>query len=830
MSKAGKQQEELLDKLLLDALIREDETKEEEFPEKTSVLPLFPLNRRPLFPGIAAPISIEGGPYKDFLKSAQENPGYVILLMTKEEGANTIDTTPKDWHTHGVLAKILRVISSDRGAIHAVIRVKQRVEVLDVQHSSADLWFSTHFELNEDPVEEKDEDIIKAYSMSILTTIKEILPLNTMFKEEFELFIHQSTNTSPERLADYAISFSSASRDELQEIIATGNHVQRLEKSLIVMRKELELAQLQHDLTKKVDESVNKTQKEYYLREQLKTIRKELGIERDEKNLELEKFEKRLLARTVPDAIKQIIVEEMQKFASFEHQSGEYSICRNYVDWLTIVPWGIYAQNLPSMDSSKQILEEDHYGIQEIKERILELVAVTRIVQAPRGQILCFVGPPGVGKTSIGKSIARALGRKFYRFSVGGMHDEAEIKGHRRTYVGAMPGKLIRALKMTETMNPVIMIDEVDKMVQSHRGDPASALLEVLDPEQNNEFMDHYLDVPCDLSQVLFILTANVVDTIPHALRDRLEIIRLSGYDTHEKIEIVKRHLMPKLMEEIGLKKTNLSVSDSVLKQIIDKYARESGVRGLEKCLKKILRKRAIELVRDEEALQAETGAELGAPIKIDGRKRRTVKADELKQLLGEPKFHSDQIYSTTPVGVSTGLAWTAMGGVTLYIECVKTPSEKSELKLTGQAGAVMKESSEIAWTFLKSYAAKKFPDRSFFEKNLVHMHIPEGATPKDGPSAGITMATALLSLLIEEPINSNLAMTGEVTLTGKVLPIGGVKEKVLAAKRSGISELIFPVANQRDCEELSDELKEKMSFHYVSHFEEILPHAFKKV
>jgi ATP-dependent Lon protease len=469
------------------------------------------------------------------------------------------------------------------------------------------------------------------------------------------------------------------------------------------------------------------------------------------------------------------------------------------------------------LNKAEKVLEEDHYGLEDIKERILEFIGVGKLTSGVKGSIICLVGPPGVGKTSIGKSIARALNREFYRFSVGGMRDEAEIKGHRRTYIGAMPGKMIQALKTAQTMNPVIMLDEVDKMGMSYQGDPASALLEVLDPEQNKDFLDHYLDVRADLSNVLFIVTANVLDTIPGPLRDRMDILRLSGYIRQEKIQIAKKYLIPRNRKKSGLKASQVKFSSGAIQGIIEGYARESGVRGLENNIKKILRKVAVEIVRSEE-----------------GKKRKKVKSvsiseKNLEKFLGKPIFTTDRYYEKTPIGVCTGLAWTAMGGATLYVEAAETSSEKTQMKLTGQAGDVMKESAQIAWSFVGSEVRRYAPKQKFFEKQEVHIHIPEGATPKDGPSAGITMVTALLSLLLKTSVAKDLGMTGELTLTGKVLPIGGLKEKLIAAKRSKLKTLIFPKDNKRDYDELPDYLKKGVTVHFVNTYDDVFKIAFPR-
>ncbi|HRD55054.1 MAG TPA: endopeptidase La, partial [Parachlamydiaceae bacterium] len=670
--------------------------------------------------------------------------------------------------------------------------------------------------------------------LSIISTIKEILKLNPIFKEELQIFLAQSDFTEPGKLADFAVALTTATKEEMQEVLETFDIEKRLDKSLGLLKKELEFSALQNSINKKIDATLNKSQKDFFLKEQLKTIKRELGIEKDDKALDKNKFEERLKARKVPEDVLKVIQEEMDKLSSLEIQSPEYSICRGYLEWLTLIPWGINSEESHTIAEAESILEEDHYGLEDTKESILEFISVGKLSGSIKGGIICLVGPPGVGKTSIGKSIARALNRKFYRFSVGGMRDEAEIKGHRRTYIGAMPGKLIQALKVCGTMNPVVMLDEVDKIGSSYQGDPASALLEVLDPEQNREFLDHYLDVRCNLSNILFIVTANVLDSIPEPLKDRMDILRLSGYIMQEKIEIAKKYLIPRNRKAFGLKAKDIDFTTDALRSIINGYAREAGVRSLENQIKKILKKVTLNIVKAEEAKTSEK-----KPVKKkikEGKEKEEkengkvhITTNSLVSYLGKPIFTSDRFYERTPIGVCMGLAWTSLGGATLYVEAIKVVSEKTEMKLTGQAGNVMKESSEIAWSYLHSALNKYASGHTFFEKSQVHIHIPEGATPKDGPSAGITMVTALLSLLTDMPVLNNLGMTGELTLTGRVLPIGGVKEKLVAARRSGLKTLIFPKDNIRDYDELPAYIKKGLTIHFVQHYDEVFSIAFEK-
>lgn len=812
-------EEEKLEEALVEAV--EDSVKQDQQRDKSAEHPtevfIIPLTRRPFFPGMAAPIVIEPGAYYEMLKVvAKSEHKSMGLFLTKHEDVNVYKVGFDDIYDVGVLARILRIIPMEQGGAQVVLNMEKRISIVKPLKQGKTLKAQVQY--HEDVAPKKDTKELKAYSISIITTIKELLKLNPLFKEELQIFLGHTDFTEPGKLADFAVALTTASREELQDVLGTYDIPGRIDKALVLLKKELDLSKLQSSINQKIEASISKTQREFFLREQLKTIKKELGLEKEDKTVDIEKFEARLKKRKVPDDVKQTIKEEMEKLGVLEMQSAEYAVCRNYLDWLTIVPWGIYGgteEGGLDVKFAKKVLEEDHYGLKDIKERILEFIAVGKLSGGVKGNIVCLVGPPGVGKTSIGKSIARALKRKFFRFSVGGMRDEAEIKGHRRTYIGAMPGKMIQALKFTQEMNPVIMLDEVDKMSSSYHGDPASALLEVLDSEQNKDFLDHYLDVRCDLSNILFIVTANVLDTIPEPLKDRMDILRLSGYIQEEKVQIAKKYLIPRNRKTMGLKTSDVMFTQGAVGQIINKYARESGVRTLENNIKKIMRKVAVEVVKSNE--------------KKEKHKQVIVSESNLEKYLGKPIFTSDRFYEKTPAGVCMGLAWTSMGGATLYIETTRVDAEKTEMKLTGQAGDVMKESSQIAWTYLHSKVDTFAPGVPFFEKSQVHVHIPEGATPKDGPSAGITMATAMLSLLRNAPVLQDLGMTGELTLTGKVLPIGGVKEKLIAAKRSGCKTLIFPKENQRDYDELPAYLKRGVRVHFVKTFEEVVHVAFPK-
>ncbi|MBF0214689.1 MAG: endopeptidase La, partial [Magnetococcales bacterium] len=568
-----------------------------------------------------------------------------------------------------------------------------------------------------------------------------------------------------------------------------------------------EMVKLQDKISRQVEEGISKNQRQFFLREQLKEIQKELGITKDDRTADMERFRERLTHLNLTDEPQKRIEEELDKLSILETGSSEYGVTRNYVDWLTSLPWGVHTKDKLDISRARQVLNKDHDALGDVKERILEFLAVGKLKGEIGGSIILLVGPPGVGKTSIGRSVARAVGRKFFRFSVGGMRDEAEIKGHRRTYVGAMPGKMIQALRRTEAANPIIMLDEVDKIGASYHGDPASALLEVLDPEQNSEFLDHYLDVRFDLSKILFICTANQLDTIPQPLLDRMEVIRLSGYITEEKIKIARNHLIPKQYDKNGMQYAQLRISNDAVRVIVEGYAREAGVRRLEQKIAAIVRKAAVKILEENATI----------PIRVG--------KDQVEAFLGKPGFRDEQPFHG--IGVVTGLAWTAMGGATLDVEAITPGGEKPGLTLTGALGDVMKESAHIALSYITSNCAKLGADPKILTHNPVHLHVPEGATPKDGPSAGITMATAMLSLAKNQPITRRLAMTGEITLTGQVLAVGGIREKVIAARRVGIRELIMPEACRKSFEEVPDHIREGFTVHFVQKYPQVAKLVF---
>ena len=774
-------------------------------------LTIIPIENRPFFPKMIAPILIESGPVKQAVAQAvQSSSKYVglVLMKSKPEGAPDQPPRGKDMRNFGVVAEILRVNQPAPDAPMQVVlaildRMKIEAFLQEEPHVIArvKIMSETEMAVNEE---------LKAYSISIVNTMKELIQLSPLFKEELNLFLSRANLNEPGRLADFSAAMTTATGEELQDILETLSIRARIEKSLILLKKELDVTRIQSKINQQIEEKLSKQQREFFLREQLKAIKKELGLAKEGKESEIERFKERIVRLALPEEADERIREELDKLALLDSSSPEFTVSRNYLDWLTSLPWGVTTPDRFDIRTAERVLNRDHYGLEDVKERILEFLSVGILKGRVSGSILCFVGPPGVGKTSIGQSIAESVGRKFFRLSLGGMRDEAEIKGHRRTYIGAMPGKFIQALKTCKSSNPMIMLDEVDKIGSSFQGDPASALLEVLDPAQNREFLDHYLDVRFDLSRVLFVCTANVLDTIPHALLDRMEVIKLPGYILEEKLKIATRYLIPKQLKESGLRAGQVKISAPVLRAIVDGYAREPGVRGLENHIKKIMRRAARKIVNNHAAV-----------LKVE--------EPALAGMLGRRLYPKEDPFKKPQPGVVTGLAWTSMGGDTLVIEAARVAAEKPGFKQTGQLGNVMVESSEIAYTFIRALLNKDERARKLFDHNLIHLHVPAGATPKDGPSAGITMAAALYSLATDRPIRPRMAMTGELTLTGKVMPIGGVKEKTIAAKRAGVKHIVFPKENRQDFDELPAHIRRGLKTSFVADFAEVLAACFKR-
>lgn len=764
-------------------------------PDKVYIIP---IHNRPFFPAQVLPVIVNEEPWAETLELVSKSPHHSLALFfvdTPPDDPRHFDTSSLP--EYGTLVKVHHA-SRENGKLQFVAQGLTRVRI--------SMWLKHHrppylVEVEYPKENTAPTDEVKAYGMALINAIKELLPLNPLYSEELKNYLNRFSPNDPSPLTDFAAALTSATGNELQEVLDCVPILKRMEKVLPMLRKEVEVARLQKEISAEVNLKIGEHQREFFLKEQLKVIQQELGLTKDDRSADIEQFKQRLEGKTLPPQAQKRIDEEMNKLSILETGSPEYAVTRNYLDWATAVPWGVFGQDKLDLKHARKVLDAHHAGLDDIKNRILEFLAVGAYKGSVSGSIVLLVGPPGVGKTSVGKSIAESLGRPFYRFSVGGMRDEAEIKGHRRTYIGAQPGKLVQALKDVEVMNPVIMLDEIDKMGQSFQGDPASALLETLDPEQNVDFLDHYLDLRLDLSKVLFVCTANTLDSIPGPLLDRMEVIRLSGYITEEKIAIAKRHLWPKQLEKAGVSKNCLSISDSALRAVIDGYAREAGVRQLEKQLGKLVRKAVVKLLDDPEAV-----------IKIGPR--------DLEASLGMPPFRNEQVISGT--GVITGLAWTSMGGATLPIEATRIHTLNRGFKLTGQLGDVMKESAEIAYSYISANLQKFGGDPRFFDEAFVHLHVPEGATPKDGPSAGVTMASALLSLARNQAPKKGIAMTGELTLTGYVLPIGGVREKVIAARRQKIHELILPEPNRGNFEELPDYLKEGITVHFAKRFADV--------
>jgi len=763
---------------------------------------LMPIPNRPFFPGQVQPVQINPQEWTATLEAVgKERQGLVGLSFVKDRDKRQVD--PGEFPEIGCVARLHKPPAMQESDSQFLVQGIKRFRIVRWLSDKAPYLVQVEYPRSQG---DRDSDEIKAYAMALIKEIKELLPLNPLYSEELKQHLANFNPNQPSLLADFSAALTTSSGEQLQEILETLSLSSRMEKVLQLLRKEREVAELQGQITSQVNEKVTDQQREFFLREQLKIIQKELGISKDDRTSDADMFRERIEALVLPPAVAKRIDEEMRKLEMLESGSPEYGVTRNYLDWATSVPWGLTSTDKLDLKHARKVLNEHHEGLEDVKARILEFLAVGSFKGEIAGSILLLVGPPGVGKTSIGRSVADALGREFYRFSLGGMRDEAEIKGHRRTYVGAMPGKFVQALKEVKVSNPVIMLDEIDKIGASFRGDPASALLEVLDPEQNSEFLDHYLDLRVDLSKVLFVCTANQLDTIPGPLLDRMETLRLSGYVAEEKLSIARKHLWTKQLDRHGLSEDQLKINDAGLKYVIDSYCCEAGVRNLEKQLARIMRKSIVKLLESDET------------------KFRVGKKD-IEDLLGQPPFTAEK--PVRGVGVATGLAWTAMGGATLPIETSQIHTLNRGFKLTGQLGDVMRESAEIAYSYVIAHLKDYGCDLDFFDMSMVHMHVPAGATPKDGPSAGITMATALVSLARKERIKRPLAMTGELTLTGQVLPVGGIREKVIAARRSKVTELILPHACRRDFDELPDFLREGMNVHFARSFREVFEYVF---
>jgi len=759
---------------------------------------IIPIRYRPIFPGIITPLIISQGRFSDAVDKVLNGSRAIGLVLLRQDDVD--DIKPGDLYTYGTAAKILKKINLPDGGINVLINSVKRFRIVNIISEKPHLIAEVEYLEDEIPAKTTE---MKALTRSVLSQLKMLSENNPLFTEEMKLTMVNVDE--PGKIGDFVTSILNLEKEEYQEILEIINVQKRLERVLLMLQKELEVAALQKKIQNQINEKIDKQQRDYYLREQLKVIKQELGMEEDERVKEVNEMKAKVEQLELQGEVKEKILEEIGKLATSDTNSSEYAITRTYIDIVLGLPWNVKTEDSLDLTRAEKILNHDHYGLEDVKKRILEFLAVRKLKPDARGSIICLVGPPGVGKTSLGKSIARALNKKFFRMSLGGMRDEAEIKGHRKTYVGAMPGKVIQGIKVTKARNPVFMLDEIDKLGASFQGDPASALLEVLDPEQNAEFRDHYLDLPFNLSDVFFITTANTLDSIPGALRDRMEIIRLSGYIMEEKFEIARRYLLPKQLERHGLEKDAIKIDKTGYLYIIAGWAREAGVRNLERHIETICRKTATIVAKD------------GTPPKGN------LDNETIRKYLGPEIFLDEEKMKIDRPGIVNGLAWTSMGGATLTIEAMSVIAKSSGLKITGQLGEVMSESANIAYSYVQHLLADNEEAKKLFAENIIHLHVPAGATPKDGPSAGITMASALYSLATGRLIKSHIAMTGELTLTGRVFPIGGLKEKLIAAKRAGIKEVIIPNLNIKDLEEIPAHVKKGIRIHPVEEMVQVI-------
>ena len=766
-------------------------------PDRLNILP---LRGNPIFPGIFTPMMVTGEHEVQVVEISLSQNSFVGLLLKKD--TNVEKSSTDNLFQIGTVAKIVKKLNLPDGGMNLFISTLKRFQVKKFINSDRPIVAVVQY-LDDDT---EDSPEVKALTRALLTEMKQISENNPLLSEETRL--NMVNIDQPGKIADFVSSILNVDRLEQQKILETLDIQKRMEHVLLFIKKEQELLSLQHKIQKQINEKISSSQREYFLKEQLKAIKNELGVPSDAKTQEHQRLTEAIAQFDLKGEVKEQVEQELEKFSLMEPNSSEFIVTRNYLETIVSLPWKAEPSRELDIDRAKAVLDDDHYGLDDVKERILEYIAVRKLKEDSKGSILCLVGPPGAGKTSVGKSIARALGKEFFRFSVGGMRDEAEIKGHRRTYVGAMPGKIIQGLKVVKVRDPVFMIDEIDKLGISYQGDPSSALLEVLDPEQNINFRDHYLDLPFDISDILFITTANTLDTIPLPLQDRMEIIRLSGYIDQEKVAIARKYLLPKSLKRSGLKKRDVRYGKPALLAIAHDYAREAGLRNYEKALDKIHRKIAKKTILKE----------IDLPTSIS--------REDLENYLGKPLFNEDDQLEASKPGMTLGLAWTQLGGAMLVIEAVANPG-KEGFRLTGQMGDVMQESASIAYTYVRQIASEFGVDREFFENHQIHLHIPAGATPKDGPSAGITMASALLSLITGRKIRRYLAMTGELSLVGRVLPIGGLKEKTIAAKRYHMREIIIPAQNRRDLEEIPENIRKGITFHLVDTMHEVIDWLF---
>ncbi len=776
--------------------------KEESEIEIPASLPVLPVRDIVIFPYMILPLFVGRDVSIKAIEHAVEINKLILLVSQKDVNVETPEK--EDLYKVGTVATILRMLKLPDGRLKILVQGLSKAKVLDFTQTEP-------FYIGDiEKVVDDEQPELSLEVEALMRNVKELVDKSLALGKSFlpDIIVLIENIEEPGRLADLVASNLGLKAEQAQELLEETDPISRLKKISEILNREVELLLVQQKIQSDVKGEIDKTQREYFLREQLKAIQKELG-EIDEKTEEILDLRKKIKDVKMPEKVEKEALKQIKRLEKMHPDSAEAGTIRTYIDWLIEIPWSKNTQDNLDIKRAKKVLDEDHYDLEKVKERILEYLGVRKLKDKMKGPILCFVGPPGVGKTSLGKSIARALGREFYRMSLGGMRDEAEIRGHRRTYVGAMPGRIIQGIKTVNTNNPVFMLDEVDKIGMDFRGDPASALLEVLDPEQNFAFTDHYLGVPFDLSNVMFITTANLMDPIPSPLRDRMEVLYLSGYTAEEKVGIARNYLIPKQLDEHGISGKNIKINDDALLQVITHYTREAGVRNLEREIANLCRKVARKIAEGKD-------------------KKYIISSKNLSKYLGVQKYLPEEEIKKDEIGVSTGLAWTESGGDIIYIEAIVMKG-KGHLTLTGQLGDVMKESAHAALSYIRSKAKKLGIKNSMFSSNDIHIHVPAGAIPKDGPSAGITMATAIASVFTGRAVHKNIAMTGEVTLRGSILPIGGLKEKALAARRMGIYKVIIPKRNEKDLEDIPKYIKKDMQFIPVETMDEVLKYALKR-
>ncbi len=769
-----------------------------EAPPTPTRLPVFPLRRAVIFPAMVAPVAAEAGGEAKMIDDALAGDRMIAVVAAKDPDKEVL--TPDDLYTVGASAQILKMMKMPDDSRRLLIRGVSRVEITGYIHT--DPYLVAGARTREDII--SDEQELEPLQQQLLTLFKQVVEVSPYLPDD--VYVHAINIESASTIADLVASNLNIEVAERQELLETFDVNERMRKVIELTRRELAGLAVAQEVQSEAKGEMEKAQREYYLRQQLRAIQKELG-EEDSEAAQIEELREKIEQAEMSPEAREAAERELNRLRRMSPASAEYTVCRTYLDWLTELPWTKSSEDKLAIAEAQKVLDADHHDLDKVKDRVVEYLAVRKLKDSMHGPILCFVGPPGVGKTSLGRSIARAMGRKFVRISLGGVRDEAEIRGHRRTYVGALPGRIIQGLRTAGTNNPVFMLDEVDKLGADFRGDPSAALLEVLDPEQNFSFQDHYLDVPFDLSKVLFITTANVLHTVPPALQDRMEVLSLPGYPEEDKLIIARKFLVPRQREEHGLKAKQCRFSPAVLKAIIRDYTREAGLRNLEREIGTICRKVARQVAADK------------PPPKV------TVK--NLHEFLGPPKFFAEVRERVSRPGVVCGLAYTQQGGEVLFIEATIMPG-KGHLTLTGQLGDVMQESAHAAVSYVRANAARLGIEAKVFQRNDLHIHVPSGGVPKDGPSAGVTMVTALASLLTDRPARPDLAMTGEITLRGKVLPVGGIKEKCLAARRAGIKTVILPRHNENDLEDLGEQVKKQLEFRFVDTLDEVLEIALR--